>query len=82
VEPNTAVLFPLFLAPHRQVLPQLLKAEAIGVVVAQDRLDDGRRDAVKVKRAADAGAGAVNGVGHVPKVDVLARCELISSRVT
>ena len=48
----------LFLPPDRQVLPDLLQAQAVSFIATEDRLDDVRREAGQAEHAAD-------GVGQV-----------------
>ncbi len=56
---------PLLLPPHRQVFPQLLEAQAVGFVAAQDRLDELRREAGQAQHAPGVGAVYVVGVGQI-----------------
>ena len=46
----------LLVPPHREVLPQLLQAEAVGLVATQDGLDDVGREAGEPQHSADVGA--------------------------
>jgi len=43
---------PLLIPQHRQVLPQLLQAEPVGFVAAQDRLNDVGREAGELESPA------------------------------
>jgi hypothetical protein len=60
-DPSSPLLHP----PHRRVLPQLLQAQAIGFIAAQDRLEDSRREAgrpgISAGRAFNARFGIANG---------------------
>jgi len=41
----------LLIPPHRQVVPELLQAEAIGFIATEDRLDDVGRKAGQAKHS-------------------------------
>ena len=58
------------------MLPQLLQTQPIGLVAAQDPLDDVRCEAGQAEHAADVGAVAADVLGQVFKARVLARFEL------
>lgn len=68
--------FPLLIPSYRQVLTQLLQAQAVGFVATEDRLDDVRREAGQAEHAADVGAVAADVLGQVFDAGVLAGFEL------
>ena len=72
---------PLLPPPHRQIPPQLLQADAVGLVAAQDRLDDVRRERGQPQQSADVGAVDAVRVGEVVEAGAFARFELLLSAV-
>ena len=66
---------PLLIPPHRQVLPQLLQAQAVGFVAAQDRLDDVGREADQAQHSSDVGVVAADALGLVFEAGVFARIQ-------
>jgi len=75
--PTNSPPLPLLTPAQRQVLTQLLKAQAVGFIATQDRLDDVGGAAGQAEHAPDVGPVDADGLGQVFEAWVLARFELL-----